>query len=576
LNVKIAEAEKWAAQDPHVSTRKELEEIIRQAKAGESAALAELDARFHGSLTFGTAGIRGLVGAGESRMNVAVVTRVTYGLLQYLLQNIPEAKSRGIVIGRDARHGSEIFLETTARVARAFGFKTMVLEKPAPTPLTAYAVTATKAAAGVMVTASHNPPKYNGYKVYWENGAQIIPPHDKGIAAQIDAAPPVNEIELGDDHFELIDHLADEYVKKVLELSPLSTPKKNLRIVYSAMHGVGTELVSRVLKDAGYSSLSLVDEQCTPDPDFPTVEFPNPEEDGALDLAMKVAEEVQADIILANDPDADRLAAVIFDSDRNAVALSGNEMGLIMGHHLLTTRSGGGQDRLVMTTVVSSTQLGYIAKRLGVQYKETLTGFKWIANNALEAEKTGSKFVFGFEEAIGFSVGPLVRDKDGVSAALIFSEIAAMCKAENKTVLDRLSEIRREFGYFMTRQFSATLTGQEGAEKIASIMTALRDEGLDELAGHRVTSTWDLVAQTKTKKGEESVSMSDTPVTNALIYEFDGGRAAIRPSGTEPKIKLYLEVNLEIGDDSTEQEVKETGDKILESLVQDFRTRVGL
>ena len=509
-------------------------------------------------------------------MNVAVVTRVTYGLVKYLLANVSDAAERGLIIGRDARHGSEVFQQTAARVASALGMKTMLITKPAPTPLTAFALTAKKAAAAVVVTASHNPPAYNGYKVYWENGAQIIPPHDKGIAACIDSAPAASDIALGDEQFEIINDVADAYMQEVQALSTLDVPAADLRIVYTAMHGVGTPLVSRALKEAGYSQLSLVAEQCTPDPDFPTVDFPNPEEDGALDLAKAKAREVEADIILANDPDADRLAAVIFDRERNAVSLTGNEMGLLMGHHLLTTRDVGDPNRLVMTTVVSSTQLGHLAGKLGVQYGETLTGFKWIANNGLVAERSGSKFLFGFEEAIGFSVGPLVRDKDGVSAALIFAELAAACKAEGKTVLDRLSDIRREFGYFMTRQYSVTLSGQEGAQRIASIMSTLRNEGLSSLADRTVLSTWDLKTQTRTDVHGVSTDDKATPVTNALIYQLEGGRAAIRPSGTEPKIKLYLEVIKELSDGITEESVRTQGESELDDLIGAFRSRVGL
>jgi len=356
-----------------------------------------------------------------------------------LLQEIPNAASKGIVIGRDARHGSQEFQNVAARVARAMGMKVYLLPSPAPTPLTAYALQNTKSAAAIVVTASHNPPAYNGYKVYWENGAQIIPPHDKGIASCIKAAPPANEITLGDEAFEDISHLERAYIDAVVSLKQSSSASSDLKIVYTAMHGVGTKLVSAALHDAGFSNVSLVEEQCTPDPDFPTVKFPNPEEPGALDLALVKAKAVQADIILANDPDADRLAVVVFDENREACALTGNEMGLLLGHHLLSTRPEGGADRLVMTTVVSSTQLSRLAEDYGVRHGVTLTGFKWIANEALKAEATGAKFLFGFEEAIGFSIGPLVRDKDGVSAALIFAELAANCKEKGQSILDRLT-----------------------------------------------------------------------------------------------------------------------------------------
>jgi phosphomannomutase len=562
--------------DPDQKTQSELLDLIRAAEHGNDEALDQLNERFCGPLKFGTAGIRGIVGAGESYMNVAVVTRVTYGLLTYLLEKIPDAASRGVIIGRDARHGSEVFQKVAGQVARAMGVRTMLILEPSPTPLTAFALTYKKAAAGVVVTASHNPPAYNGYKVYWENGAQIVPPHDQGIAARIQASPAANEITLGDEDFEIIDDVATKYIDEVVALKTLDVAADQLNIVYTAMHGVGTKLVSKVFAQAGFTQLSLVDAQCEPDPDFPTVDFPNPEEPGALDLAMAKADEVQADIILANDPDADRLAAVIYDCDRMPTALTGNEMGLLLGHHLLTTRPEGGADRLVMTTVVSSTQLGHVAAQLGVRYGETLTGFKWIANKALLAEQSGAQFLFGFEEAIGFSVGPLVRDKDGVSAALIFAELAADCKAKGETVLDRLAAIRREFGYFLTRQYSVNLAGQKGADRIASIMSSLRKEGLKELAGRAVVSTWDLQTQLRTKADGSATKDEATPPTNALIYQFDNGRAAIRPSGTEPKIKLYLEVVKEVSPGASLESVRAQGEAELDAFVAAFRTRVGL
>ncbi|WP_437629771.1 phospho-sugar mutase [Sorangium sp. So ce854] len=550
-------AERWLAHDPDPETQGELRRLIDAARAGEEGVRAELAERFAGPLEFGTAGIRGVLGAGESRMNRAVVLRTTAGLARHLLATLgDEARGAGVVVGHDARRMSREFAEDAACALAAAGIPSHLAPAPCPTPIAAFAVGHLGAAAGVMVTASHNPPEYNGYKVYWDNAAQIIPPHDTAIATAIDAAPPADQVPrvpLDEARQrglvrDFPADLEDAYLRAIRGLSARGDGDRGLRIVYTPLHGVGERLVRAALAQAGFTRVTSVPEQAEPDGAFPTVAFPNPEEKGAMDLAFALAKKEGADLVLANDPDVDRLAVAVRRPDGEYVQLTGNQVGVLLGHYLLTEggAQGGGdasERRFVLASCVSTPMLGAIAAALGVHYEETLTGFKWIANRAMDIERsTGARFVFGFEEALGYTIGPVVRDKDGISAAVLLAELAAVRKAEGKTLLDELQALARAYGVYVSGQRSYTLRGVDGGERIAAIMAALRKSPPAEIGGVPVVAWRDLEARTRTTSGGAAAPLV-LPPSNVLVYELEGGsRIIARPSGTEPKIKFYFDV----------------------------------
>lgn len=544
--------EAWISRDLDEGDRAELNALLERGQSGDDDARAELGERFAGPLTFGTAGLRGLLGAGETRMNRAVVVRTTYGLGATLLAQDPAAaRERGVVIGYDGRRGSRVFAEDAAGVLASQGIRVHLTQDVCPTPVLAYAVLRCRAAAGIMVTASHNPPEYNGYKVYAANGAQIVPPLDRAIAEAIDAAPSAREIERlsleearGKD---LVSDLGDAhdraYLDAVRRLSLSDGGDRSLGIVYTAMHGVGNKLVLAALSEAGFTDVHSVPEQAQPDGAFPTVRFPNPEEPGAMDLSLALARQVDAALILANDPDADRLAAIVRTGPDEYTPLTGNEIGVLLGHALLTLGSQeAGSDRLVAASIVSSPQLGVIAKALGVRYAETLTGFKWIANRALELEPEGARFVFGYEEALGYTVGTLVRDKDGVSAAMVLAELAAIHHAEGRTLIDALEAIAEGSGLYVSGQRSTVFPGSEGQAKMAKIMEGLRTSPPETLGEQAVLAVRDYQTGVRTAR-DGSTQPVDLPPSNVLVFELEGGdRVIARPSGTEPKIKFYFDV----------------------------------
>ena len=542
-------AHDWMAHDPDPATRAELEALVTRARTGEAAALKDLRDRFIGPLEFGTAGLRGVLGAGESYMNRAVVLRTAWGLAQYLLAEVPDVRVRGVVIGYDGRHLSREFSEDTARVLAHHGIVAHLSPLAIPTPLTAFAVTHLGAAAGVMVTASHNPPEYNGYKVYWDNGAQIIPPHDKAIAAVIEGAAPADQIAMMPLEEarkkglvrDVTPAVEKAYLDAIRALSVRGDGDRTLAIVYTPMHGVGDRLTRAALAEARFSDVVSVPEQARPDGAFPTVRFPNPEEKGALDLAIALAKAQKADLILANDPDVDRLAAAVRNAAGEYVQLSGNQLGTLLGHYLLTEGPRG--DRIALASIVSSPMLGTIAKKLGVRYEETLTGFKWIANRAMEIEReTGARFVFGYEEALGYTVGPLVRDKDGIGAAVIFAELAAVRKSQGKTLLDALDDLAREHGVFVSGQRSITMPGADGVAKIKQLMVDLRKQTPSHIGEYDVESVSDIQAGTRRDRTGH-VTPVTLPPSDVLVYALEGGsRIIARPSGTEPKIKFYFDV----------------------------------
>ncbi|MCA8921132.1 MAG: phospho-sugar mutase [Planctomycetes bacterium] len=540
----LERARAWRAADPDPSTRDELEALLT------SGDLEALRARFSGPLEFGTAGLRGVLGAGESRMNRAVVIRTSAGLGRTLLDTVPDAKTRGVVVGYDGRRGSTEFAHDAAGVFTALGLNVYLAPRCVPTPLVAFAVTHLDACAGVMVTASHNPPEYNGYKVYAHNGAQIVPPMDAEIAARIAAAEPANEVprrsldEAYDEDLlcDLGPAVFDAYLAGVAGLIPATGPGRELTIAYTPLHGVGAELTERVFAEVGFTNLHTVAEQREPDGGFPTVAFPNPEEDGAMDLVLALAKARGAELVLAQDPDADRLAVALPgpEGDGRWVQLTGNEVGVLLGHHALTTTSG---DRLVMNSVVSSPWLGKVAQALGARWGETLTGFKWIANQALEQEQaTGTRFVFGYEEALGYTVGTLVRDKDGVGAALAMADLAAGLKAKGQTLLTRLEELARAHGLWVSGQRSLRFDALVGQAKMAALMDRLRAEAPTQLGAFAVVEARDYATGAVTR-ADGSTATLDLPPTNLLVYELEGGhRILVRPSGTEPKLKIYADV----------------------------------
>ena len=504
-------ARAWLADDPDEQTRAELRAVIEAVEAGgDSADLAD---RFDGTLEFGTAGLRGALGAGPNRMNRVVVTRAAAGLAAYLLDS--GVTHASVVIGYDARHNSDVFARDTAEVMTGAGLKAYVLPRPLPTPLLAFAIRELGCAAGVMVTASHNPPEDNGYKVYLGDGSQIVPPADAEIAARIAAVGALADVPRGTSGKLLEEEIVDSYLDTVAGLA-VDGPR-DLTIVYTPLHGVGGTTVARVLEAAGFDEPSVVEQQAEPDADFPTVAFPNPEEPGAMDLAMALAQARGADLVVANDPDADRCAAAVPDPHGWRM-LRGDEVGALLAHALLSRGKRG----TYATSIVSSSLLGKMAKASGQPYVETLTGFKWIGR--VEG------LAFGYEEALGYCVDPEhVRDKDGVSALLLLCELAAEAKADGRTLVDLLDDIAIRFGLHATDQLSVRVTD---LGEIAAAMSRLRSTPPTELGGLAVERADDL-----------SVGSPDLPPTDGLRYLLaDGARVIVRPSGTEPKLKCYLEV----------------------------------
>lgn len=583
----LERARSFLAEDPDPATRQELSALLSRAEQGDASARDDLVERFSGTLAFGTAGLRGAMGAGTLRMNRVVVIKATWGLGTYLLEEGArlgvDPKSRGVVIGFDGRKNSRRFAEDAAAVLAGLGIPCHVFSEPVPTPVCAFAVAHTGAAAGIMVTASHNPPADNGYKVYWANAAQIIPPHDKGIAACIARAPKVPEIarpslsaasDAGLRH-RLGDAVERAYLDgvKAGTFRPGIGKEVPLSIVYTAMHGVGHRFVVRALEEQGFTRVYSVPEQADPDHTFGTVAFPNPEEAGALDLALAAAAEMDADLVLANDPDADRIAVCLKSRDgKRYEMLSGNDVGVLLAADALVHADTQGKQKLVITTIVSSTWLSRIAADLGAAYDEVLTGFKWIANAAMDAEKEGKAFVAGYEEALGVSVGPLVRDKDGVSAALHVAELAAALRREGKTLWDRLDELSVAHGLSRAAQWSVVLPGSEGQARIAEAMRRLREEPPATLAGAKVVRQVDMA-----KSPAPGFEQSPLPPSDVLVfYDENGTRLTVRPSGTEPKIKMYLEAVARVSDVGELPKAREELDGRLAQIRTELMGRLGL
>lgn len=531
-------ARQWIEDDPDQTTRAELEAVL------ESGDIADLTSRMDTVLTFGTAGIRGEVGAGPGRMNRAVVIRTTYGLARYLGES-----DRPVVLGFDARPTSRQFAEDTAGVLAAAGIEVRFFPEVTPTPLVAFTAKHLGAAAAVVVTASHNPPADNGYKVYGPDAAQIVAPIDEEIQRGMESSPPAKDVPRVGDAFqpgtELVSpvpsDILDAYWEEVSAFRSRAVGS-DLRIVYTPLHGVGLAVVSEVMRRAGHGGLHAVPEQAEPDGTFPTVSFPNPEEPGALDLALGMAEESGADLIVANDPDADRLAVVV-PHDDGWRPLSGNEVGSLLGDYVLRNDRGEGP-AIVSSSVVSSPMLGLLAKAYGARHEQTLTGFKWIARAGRALEEAGEgRFVFGYEEALGYTIGPTVRDKDGISAALFFTDLMADLADEGATVMDRLHQLWEEHGLWVSSQTSIVRPGIDGVESLRLAVNRLGDDPPSAVNGLAVSAVTDF----RTGGEDRPPWLGEQDLIELRLG--DRGRVLVRPSGTEPKLKIYVDLTEPPGDD---------------------------
>ncbi|MCF6522093.1 phospho-sugar mutase [Streptomyces sp. JJ36] len=543
----IAEARAWLAEDPDPDTREELAKLI------ETEDLEELADRFSGTLQFGTAGLRGELGAGPMRMNRAVVIRAAAGLAAYLCGS---SQAGGlVVVGYDARHKSLEFARDTAAVLVGAGLRAALLPRPLPTPVLAYAIRRLGAVAGVMVTASHNPPRDNGYKVYLGDGSQIVPPADADIAGHIAAVGPLADVPRPEQGWDTLgEDVVDAYLGRSGAVLTDGGPRQ-VRIVHTALHGVGADTVRSAFVRAGFPAPVAVAEQAEPDPDFPTIAFPNPEEPGAMDLAFGAARAIVPDLVLANDPDADRCAVAVPDdtAEEGWRMLRGDEVGALLATHLVHKRAAGA----FATTIVSSSLLGRIAQAAQLPYAETLTGFKWLAR------VDGLRYAY--EEALGYCVDPEgVRDKDGITAALLIAELAAELKGNGRTLSDLLDDIAVEYGLHATDQLSVRV---EDLSLIGAALERLRSRPPRTLAGLPVDSAEDL------REG-----VGGLPPTDGLRYRLGGGaaRVVVRPSGTEPKLKCYLEAVVPVADAAALPDARRQARDTLDTLARDLGTAAGL
>ena len=547
-----------------------------QAIAGDEK---EIEDRFYTELSFGTAGMRGVLGAGMNRMNRYNVRRATKGLAKYLLQNPDEAR-RGVVIAYDSRRCSAEFARDTALVLCQEGVPAYLFDALRPVPVLSYAVRHLHAIAGVVITASHNPPQYNGYKVYGEDGAQLGPEAADGVTGFI-RATAYTDCALMDEeeakakgllHIIGNKEVDDDYIAQVktLCIQPELMAKEgaNLSIVYTPLHGSGNVPVRRILKEIGITNVAVVKEQELPDPNFSTIKVPNPEDPGAFTLAIKLANEVGANVIFATDPDCDRLGVAVRDKNGDFQLLTGNQIGCVLLHYILSTKQKNGTlpaNGAAVKSIVSTSLANRICESYGVTMFETLTGFKFIGEKIQQFQDTGDyTFLFGFEESYGFLSSTFVRDKDGVNASLLISEVAAACKAEGITLYDRVQEIFAKYGYYVEKVVSKTLPGKDGLTRMKEIMKELRANPPKEIGGMKVTAVRDYLKGVRVAEGKEEPT--GLPASDVLYFELEGGCwVCVRPSGTEPKIKLYVNSNAK--DKEEAQRLNETLRQASEALM---------
>ena len=543
--------EQWIA-NPYFdeATKEELKSIAEDEN--------EIKERFYMDLEFGTAGLRGIIGAGTNRMNIYVVRRATQGLANYIAK--VDKKSQGVAIAYDSRHMSPEFAQEAALCLAANGIKAYIFETLRPTPELSFAVRHLGCVAGINVTASHNPPEYNGYKVYWEDGAQITPPHDSGIMGEVKAISDWNTVKTMDKAeaekaglFEVIGKEVDdaymaELKKQVIHMDAIQAEGKNLKIVYTPLHGTGNIPARRILKELGFENVYVVKEQELPDGDFPTVSYPNPEAAEAFELGLKLAKEVDADLVLATDPDADRLGVRVKDKNGEYHDLTGNMSGCLLANYEISQRKAVNgslpEDGALIKTIVTTNLADAIAKGYGVKLIEVLTGFKFIGQQILGFEKSGKgSYLFGFEESYGCLIGTYARDKYAIVATMALCEAAAYYKTQGKTLWDAMIEMYEQFGYYKDDIKAVTMKGIEGLQKIQDIMNSLRQNPPAEFAGHKVVAVRDYKADTIKNLETGEVTPTGLPNSNVLYYELTNDAwVCVRPSGTEPKVKFYYGV----------------------------------
>ena len=543
--------EQWLA-NPYFdeATKEELKKIASDEN--------EIKERFYMDLEFGTAGLRGIIGAGTNRMNIYVVRRATQGLANYI--DKVDKKAQGVAIAYDSRHMSPEFAQEAALCLAANGIKAYIFETLRPTPELSFAVRHLGCVAGINVTASHNPPEYNGYKVYWEDGAQITPPHDSGIMGEVKAISDWNTVKTMDKAeaekaglFQVIGKEVDdayiaELKKQVIHMDAIEAEGKNLKIVYTPLHGTGNIPARRILKELGFENVYVVKEQELPDGDFPTVSYPNPEAAEAFELGLKLAKEVDADLVLATDPDADRLGVRVKDKNGEYHDLTGNMSGCLLANYEISQRKAVNgslpEDGALIKTIVTTNLADAIAKGYGVKLIEVLTGFKFIGQQILGFEKSGKgSYLFGFEESYGCLIGTYARDKDAIVATMALCEAAAYYKTQGKTLWDAMIEMYEQFGYYKDDIKAVTMKGIEGLQKIQDIMNSLRQNPPAEFAGHKVVAVRDYKADTIKNLETGEVTPTGLPNSNVLYYELTNDAwVCVRPSGTEPKVKFYYGV----------------------------------
>ena len=556
----LDEYKKWCESDEFdAETKKELETIKGKEK--------EIEDRFYKELEFGTAGLRGIIGAGTNRMNKYVVGKATQGLANYIVKK--GTQNKGVAISYDSRRMSPEFSRLTALVLNANGIKTYIFESLRPVPELSFAVRELGCTAGVMITASHNKPEYNGYKVYWDDGAQIISPVDKEIMNEVNSISDYKEIKMTSVEdaknkglYNVINkELDDKYINviksKVLNPEIVKEYGEKIKVVYTPLHGAGGEVAKRILNEIGLKNVYMVPEQFEPDGNFPTVEYPNPESKDAFNLALNYAKQIDADIVLANDPDADRLGIYAKDSKTgNYMDFTGNMSALLIAEYRLSQMKEKGtlpENGMLVSTIVSSNLAKAISKEYNVEFREVLTGFKYIGEQIkIEEQKTnGKKYLFGFEESYGYLIGDYARDKDGISAVMSLCEAACYYMSKNLTLCDQMNNIYKKYGYYNETQVSTVLEGSSGAEKIKEIMEKMRNNLPEKIGKYKVLKFEDMKFDVAKDLTTGNVTKTGLPSSNVLYYELENDNwCCVRPSGTEPKIKFYMGVKSKTKEES--------------------------